>query len=243
MTAILSRDGIAQRPRQPIQDAGPKEEPAHVVGLAIQDLLDEVVDDEAIVAGETRDEAVDIVPTLHGQGGQLERGDPTLRALLQRRDLARFEVQAGRLIEIRSGLLTREAQIRGSYFHELPLRPQTRQRKRWIGAGCDHDVRRWRQVLQQERHLVLDVAGIDHMEVIKHQEDVGSDRAKLVGEGRHDRLDGRWLGPFHHRDCLSRGGHRSVKCCRHAGPEGDGLVVGRVEGHPYRDQVVRGGGR
>ena len=170
--------------------------------MAIQDLLDEVVDDEAIVSGETRDEAVDIVPALHRQGGKLERGDPTLRPLLQRRDLARFEIQAGRLIEIRSGLLTREAQIRGSYFHELPLRPQTRQRKRWIGAGCDHDVRRWRQVLQQERHLVLDVAGIDHMEVIKHQDDVGSDRAKLVGEGRHDRLDGRWLGPFHHQDCL-----------------------------------------
>ena len=171
-----------------------------IVGLAIQDLLDEVVDDEAIVASETRDEAVDIVPPLHGEGGQLERGDPTLRALLQRGDLAHFEIQAGRLIEIRSGLVTREAQIRGSYLHELPLRPQTRQRKRWIGAGCDHDVRRWRQVLQQERHLVLDVAGIDHMEVIKHQEDVGSNRAKLIGEGRHDHLGGRWLGPFHHQD-------------------------------------------
>ena len=67
--------------------------------------------------------SVDIVPALHGQGGQLERGDPTLRPLLQRGDLARVEVQAGRPIEIRSGLVTREAQIRGSYLDELPLRP------------------------------------------------------------------------------------------------------------------------
>ena len=91
-------------------------------------------------------------------------------------------------------------------------------------------------MLQQERHLVLDVSGIDHMEVIKHQHDVGADRAKLVSEGRHDRLDGRWLGLFHHQDCLSRGGHRSMERCRHAEPEGDGLVVSRLEGHPYRDQ-------
>ena len=37
--------------------------------------------------------------------------------------------------------------------------------------------------------------------------------------------------------------HRSVERCGHAEPEGAGLVVGRVEGHPDRDQVVRGGGR
>ena len=104
LTAILSRDRIAQGTGQPIQDAGPEEEPAHVVGLSMQDFLDEVVDDEAIVAGETRDEAVDIVPALHRQGGQLERGDPTLRPLLQRGDLARVEVQAGRLIQIGRGL-------------------------------------------------------------------------------------------------------------------------------------------
>ena len=90
LTAILSSDGIAQSPRHPIQDAGRKEEPAHVVGLALQHFLDEVIDDEAVVASEAGDEAVDIVPPLHGEGSQLERSDPTLRTLLQRGDLARL---------------------------------------------------------------------------------------------------------------------------------------------------------
>ena len=94
LTAILPRDGVAQGTGQPIEDAGPQQEPAHVFRLSLQHFLDEVVDDEAIVAGETLDEAVDIVPALHGQGGQLERGDPTLCPLFQRSDLARVEVQA-----------------------------------------------------------------------------------------------------------------------------------------------------
>ena len=135
LAAILSRNRIAQGASQPIEDAGPQQEPPHVVRLALQDLLDEVVDDEAIVPGETRDEAVDIVPVLQRQGGQLERGDPTLRPLFQRGDLARFEVQAGGLIEIRGGLVSRKAQIGGSHLHELSLGPQTRRAKKVDQSG------------------------------------------------------------------------------------------------------------
>ena len=141
LAAVQSRDRIAQRAGQPIEDARPQEEPADILGLALQDLLGEVVDDEAIVSSEARDEGADVVAALHRQGGQLERRDPTLRPLLQRGDLVRLEVQIGRLIQVRRGLVTREAQIRRSYLNELPLRPQTRQRKGWIGARRDRDVR------------------------------------------------------------------------------------------------------
>ena len=114
LAAIQSRDRIAQRAGQPLEDARPQKEPADILGLSLQDLLGEVVDDEAIVSSETRDEGVDVVAALHRQGGKLEGGDPALRPLLQRGDLARIEVQIGRLIQVRRGLVTREAQIRGS---------------------------------------------------------------------------------------------------------------------------------
>ena len=129
LTAILSRDRIAQGTGQPVEDGGPQQEPAHVVGLSLQHLLDEVVDDEAIVAGETRDEARDIVSALHREGGQLERGDPPFRPLLQRGDLAGVQVQARRLVQVDRGLVTGEAQVRGSNLDELTLSPQTRQRE------------------------------------------------------------------------------------------------------------------
>ena len=88
--------------------------------------------------------------------------------------------RSGRLTEIRRSLVTREAQVRGSNLDELTLSPQTRQRERWIGACRDHDVRGWRQVLEQEATPGPGLAGIDHVEVIKHQHDVGSDAASSL---------------------------------------------------------------
>ena len=93
------------------------------LGLTIQDLLDEVVDDEAIVSGEARDETVQVVAALHRQGCQLKRGDPSLRAFLQRIDLADVEVQAGRPVQVGRGLVARESKVGGSYLDELTLSP------------------------------------------------------------------------------------------------------------------------
>ena len=58
-----------------------------MVGLTLQDLFDQVVDDVAVVPGEARDEAGDVVPSLHRERRQLERGDPALGAPLQRCDV------------------------------------------------------------------------------------------------------------------------------------------------------------
>ena len=58
-----------------------------MLGLALQDLLDQVVDDVAVVAGEAGDEAGDVVAALHRQRRQLEGGDPALGPALQRGDV------------------------------------------------------------------------------------------------------------------------------------------------------------
>ena len=51
-----------------------------MVGLALQDLFDQVVDDVAVVAGEAGDEAGHVVTTLHRERRQLQRGDPAFGA-------------------------------------------------------------------------------------------------------------------------------------------------------------------
>jgi hypothetical protein len=81
LATIQSGDRIAQRTGQPIEDARPQEESAHVRGLSLEHFLREVVDNETIVSRETRDEVVHIVSVLHRQGGQLEHRDPALRPL------------------------------------------------------------------------------------------------------------------------------------------------------------------
>jgi len=47
-----TRDGSAQRSGQPGEDRRVEEEPPDVGGLTVEDLVDEVVDDEPVVAGE-----------------------------------------------------------------------------------------------------------------------------------------------------------------------------------------------
>jgi hypothetical protein len=59
----------------------------------VQDLLDEVVDDVAVVPGEAGDEAGGIVASLDRERRQLERSDPAFGAPLQGGDLPRAEIQ------------------------------------------------------------------------------------------------------------------------------------------------------
>ena len=77
-----------------------EQEGAHLLGLAGEDLLDEIVDDVPVVAGEAGDEAGDVVAALHRQRRQLQCGDPALGARLQRGDVACGKVQAGGVVEV-----------------------------------------------------------------------------------------------------------------------------------------------
>src|SRR4029079_1285743 len=59
------RDGIAKRPSQTVQDRRLKQEAPDGVRLMLQYLLDQVVHDVAVVAGEGGNEAGDVVSPLH----------------------------------------------------------------------------------------------------------------------------------------------------------------------------------
>ena len=47
-------DRVAERAGQPVEHRGLQQERSDLFGLAVEHLLDEVVDDEAVVAGEVR---------------------------------------------------------------------------------------------------------------------------------------------------------------------------------------------
>ena len=85
----LAGHGIAQRTAQPVEDRGPQQEASDVVGLTLQDLFREVIDDVAIVPGEARDEAGDVASSLHGKPCELQGGDPPFGARLQCGDITR----------------------------------------------------------------------------------------------------------------------------------------------------------
>src|SRR3981081_1930388 len=61
LAMVLPGDGIAEWAGQPVEDRGLKQEAPDGFRLSLQDLSDQVVDDVAVIAGKSSDEAMDIV--------------------------------------------------------------------------------------------------------------------------------------------------------------------------------------
>src|SRR4051794_20099802 len=82
-----SSQGVTQRSCQSVKHRGVQEEFPSVAGLVQQHLVDQVVKDEAMSAGEGADETRDIGPPSQGQRNELEPCDPTLSTGLQHIDV------------------------------------------------------------------------------------------------------------------------------------------------------------
>jgi hypothetical protein len=95
-----ARHRRAQRRRQPVQDRGLQEERPDLIGLPVQDLIDEVVDDEAVVAGKMVDEGSRVVATLERQRRELQRGDPPFRPGFEGLHVRGAQAQAHRVVEV-----------------------------------------------------------------------------------------------------------------------------------------------
>jgi hypothetical protein len=119
----LTCDGIAQRTAEPVEDGSLQQEGLDGGRLPLQHLLHQVVDDEAGVSREAGDEVGGVVPPLHRQRRQLERGDPPFGATLQGRHLRSGELQTHHPVEVGQGLLRGEAQVGGSDLDQLPAGP------------------------------------------------------------------------------------------------------------------------
>ena len=100
LAAGLGGDGFAQRPVQSAQDGGVQQEGPKIFGLALQDLLGQVVDDVAVVPGEPGNEAGDVASALHRERRQLDRGDPPFGPRVQCGDLLGRQVEPHHLIEV-----------------------------------------------------------------------------------------------------------------------------------------------
>ena len=96
-----------------------QQEDPTIFRLTLQDLFDQVVDDVAVVTGEARDEAGNVVSALHRERRQLDRSDPPLGPRLQRCDVLGRQVEPHRVVEVRRSLVGRETQIGGTELDEF----------------------------------------------------------------------------------------------------------------------------
>ena len=215
-----------------------------MLGLALQHLLGQVVDDVTIIPREAGDEAGHVVSPLHRQRRQLERGDPPLGASLQRGHVPRRQLQAHHLVEVRRGLIGREAQLGRAGLDQLATRSQSCQRQRGIGPAGDHHVQPRRQMVEQERHPVLHIERVDDVVVVEHQHDVAREGAQVVEQLGQHRFDRRRLGRMQQgqRTLADPGCHRPQRR-DHIGPEGCGIVVAPIERQPRGQPLIGRRGR
>jgi hypothetical protein len=160
---------ITQRPGQSVQHGRCHEELLNRWRLMAQHFLDQVVDDVAVIAGEPGDEAAHVRAPLKGQSSQLQRGDPSLRPRFQGGHVRHGEVESGDLVEVRRGLVGREAQVGCPDLHQLTAHPPTRQGQLRVGACAEHDVHGRRQVLDEERHALADLRTVHQVVVVQDQ--------------------------------------------------------------------------
>lgn len=109
-----------------------QQEGAHVLGLTVEHLLDEVVEDKPVAAGERVDKLAGPAASvaLSGEGGELQACRPALGATLERGDVRGLEVEAHRLVEECLRLFWREPQVRRADSSSSP-----RVRSRASGNG------------------------------------------------------------------------------------------------------------
>lgn len=78
----------------------------------------------------------------------------------------------------------REAELKGPELDHLARRAQPCQRQRGIGPRDQHDPCGGRQVLKEERHLLVAACLGDRVIVVEHEDNRGRKRRQLVDQGR-----------------------------------------------------------
>ena len=229
-------DGVAQRSAQSVENRRVQQEGSGRRGLPVEDLLGEVVDHEAVVAGEVGDEPGTVRPALQRQRRQLQRGNPALGTPAQRVDVTRIKLEAHRAVEIGGRFVVGETQVRGPNLRQLSAGPEPGQRQRGIGPARHDDVERRRSVLDQVGDRLVNVVRLDDVVVVQNEGDAGV-IIQVVEKSHHH--GGGGLGG------LQRFGRLRADCWRDASygsddirPKDARVVVATVQRQPSRHRRV-----
>ncbi len=203
---VAAGDGIAQRSAQPVEDAGLQQKVADAVWQSSDDFVDQIVEDEAMTAGEGFDEGRGVITALHRERGELQARDPALGAGFEGRHLALGQGQAHDVAQKLGGFGRREAQVGGAQFDQLVAGAQPGQRQRRILARGDDQVQaRW-LMLEQKGDGAIHGSRVDPVIVVENEDERAIDRSEFVGQGR--------------QSGLSRAGLQVFQRGRHAPTEG-----------------------
>ena len=132
--------GIAQGSAQPIEDRRAEQELADSRRLTPKDLLDEIVEHEAVAPRERPDECGGILVSPQGDGRELKAGDPALRGRLEGVDVPGRQTEIHDLVQECGALVGGEPQVGSPDLAELGTGTPPGERQGRIFAGGDGHV-------------------------------------------------------------------------------------------------------
>jgi hypothetical protein len=133
---------------------------ADLGGLALEDLVGEVVEDEPVVARELGDERGRVArPCIDSAASWRAAIQPSVRASSTSTS-AGGQGQVHGAVQVLGSLVRGEAEVGCSDLEQVAVCSQRGERERRIGAGGDHQAELRREVLEQEGHGVVDLGAV-----------------------------------------------------------------------------------
>ena len=235
-TAALSLspgDRVAERAGKLAQDRGPQEEEPVFLGLAVQDLVDEVVHDVAMGAGHRRDQARHVSAPLEGDGDQLQPDDPALGAGLEGRHVPALRSQAHHAVQERLGFFEGEEELGAADLDQLIARPQATEGQRRVGARGDDEVDLRGRLARRKATASWTAGRADRVVVVQDEDQVAGQSAQVVQERGQDVPGRRGLrGPEHGQGSRAHALLHPVEGRDDVGEEPHRVVVVLVEREP-----------
>ena len=143
-----------------------------------------------VVSGEGLDETGRVLATAERERREVEPGGPALGSCDETLDVDVCQRVAEHLGEQLLRLLLVEAQFGGPQLEHLAARAQASEWQRRIEPGCDRELERPRQVVEQEGDTLVHGLARDQVVVLEHEHDSLVERGELVDQRRKHDLDG-----------------------------------------------------
>ena len=237
---ILSAgEGPAQPGIKPLGDRGPDEERTQVVVDAAEDLVGEVVEDEALAATEGIDDRGRIRSVRQGDCCQLEACDPALGALDEALHELRLERET-RVGEVGGRLLAGVAQVIGAQLDEPAVSAQAGEWQRRVLASQQDEMEERRPVVDEETDQSVDRLGRHGLEVVEKEDEGVVSGRDLVEERGTDQVRA-GVRPGSEEAQRRRANVRPdrPKRCHDVANETGEIVVGRIEREPGAGKTAR----
>ena len=230
----LAGHGIAQLRGEPLEDRCLEEEPGDLGVLLVDDLLDEVLRDHPVAAGQRRDGAIDVVGVLQRDARQLQPGGPAVGTVDQRRDLLVGQGAPGDTGQHLAAVVLAEREIGPAQLHETTLHAWSGQRPRWIPAARRDDPHARRRSFCQDTEVLDDRRVGDAVEILEHQDEAAFDLVERCDQ-RLDELGSESHATDRKELAQASGCHLRVLLQRseQVAEERRCVVVAGIELHPH----------